>query len=131
MKCPVCDGNAREIIEDHVGSWGHVTLAAKSTKCDDCGFEGVNGSQMRYNESCESFEIEGPFKPIVIHGLHSGSAYFDWGWKGIGFGQLSFNYDRETGKLACMNECMGRESVRQLLHAMADYIADNVELEDE
>ena len=131
MKCPACGGKAREVIEDHVGSWGHVTLAAKSTKCDDCGFEGVNGSQMEYNRSCETREIVGPFKPIVVHGLHHAGAYFDWGWKGCGFGQLSFDYDNETGKITCMNECMGREAVRQLLHAFADYVADNAVLDDE
>ena len=31
----------------------------------------------------------------------------------------------------CNNECMSRDSVRQLLHAMADHLADTMELEDE
>lgn len=35
--------------------------------------------------------------PVVDH-LHYANSYFDWGWKGCGFGQLSFSIDRETGK---------------------------------
>ncbi len=67
---------------------------------------------------------------ISIHDLFSANAYFGWGMKGVGFGQLSFSLDRETGRLSCMNECMSRERVRALLHALADHIADNVILEE-
>ncbi len=38
--------------------------------------------------------------------------------------------NRETGELSCMNETMGRETVRKILHAYADHLADNVKLEE-
>lgn len=62
----------------------------------------------------------------VCDGVHSGDAYFDWGWKGCGFGQFSFSFDRETGKWDCSNEMMSPESTRKLLHAFADYVADQL-----
>jgi hypothetical protein len=69
--------------------------------------------------------------PPVVSELIWANVYFNWHWKGCGFGQLSFSQDKTTGELTCMNECMGRESVRKILHAMADYVADNVKLLDE
>lgn len=68
--------------------------------------------------------------PPVVYCLHTADVYFDWGWKGCGFGQFSFEYNRETGEITAMNECMGRESIRKFLHALADYIADRVVLLD-
>jgi hypothetical protein len=68
--------------------------------------------------------------PPEVSGLHHANMYFDWGWKGCGFGQLSFSFDRETSKLECMNECMSRDSVRKILHSMADFIADRAILLD-
>lgn len=67
--------------------------------------------------------------PVVDY-LHNANSYFDWGWEGCGHGQLSFSIDRETGKITCMNECMGRNSVRKLLHAYADFVADRAILLD-
>lgn len=63
--------------------------------------------------------------PPLIAGIHSAGAYFDWQWQGCGFGQLSFNYDRETDAITCSDERMGKERVRTLLYALADHIADN------
>lgn len=75
------------------------------------------------------FRVMDENDPVVdVDGIHWANAYFDWSWKGCGFGQLSFSKDRETGKLTCMNECMGRESVRKILIAMANTVADKVEL---
>lgn len=62
--------------------------------------------------------------PPEIGSIHHGSAYFDWGWKGCGFGQLSFEVNRETQEITCMNECMSRESVRKILISLANHIAD-------
>jgi hypothetical protein len=76
-------------------------------------------------------EMVGPYKPIEIGCIHNARAYFDWSWQGVGFGQLSFSYDRSSGRLSCNNECMSRESVRTLLRALADHIADNAILSDE
>lgn len=66
-----------------------------------------------------------------IGAVFSGNAYFSWGWKNWGFGQLSFATDEETGEIHIGNECMSRERVRAILHAFADYVADNGVLEDE
>jgi hypothetical protein len=62
--------------------------------------------------------------PPEIGSIHSAGAYFDWAWKGCGFGQLSFEVDRETQAISCNNECMSRESVRKILIALANHIAD-------
>jgi hypothetical protein len=75
------------------------------------------------------FKVMDENEPVVT-GLHWANVYMDWSWKGCGFGQLSFSLDRETGKLICMNECMGRDSVRKILIAMANKIADEVVLEE-
>ena len=66
--------------------------------------------------------------PPEISDIHAASAYFDWSWMGCGFGQLSFRVT-DDGKIECSDECMGRDRVRVLLHALADHIADNAVLE--
>lgn len=68
--------------------------------------------------------------PPVATDLFSSSIYFNWSWKGCGFGQLSVDLDIESGALLCNNECMRREDVRKLLHAYADFIADRCILTD-
>ena len=68
--------------------------------------------------------------PVVCSdGIYSAGAYFSWSWQGCGFGQLSFS-KRDDGKFHCMNEGMGPESVRKLLHALADAIADEIILDE-
>jgi hypothetical protein len=37
--------------------------------------------------------------PPEVGSIHWGNAYFDWGWKGCGFGQLDFRVNRETGEI--------------------------------
>ena len=66
-----------------------------------------------------------------IGAVFGARAYFDWGWKDWGFGQLSFSADEETGRIFIDNECMTRERVRAILHAFADHIADNGVLNNE
>lgn len=66
----------------------------------------------------------------IVDGIHSAGAYFDWSWAGCGFGQLSFDFDRETEILSCNNEYMSRDDVRKILHAFADFVADRVLLDD-
>lgn len=77
---------------------------------------------IRYEERLKLMDIN----PPVCEGVHYGSTYFDWSWAGCGFGQFSFNLDRKTGQWTCENEMMGPESVRKLLHAYADYVADQL-----
>lgn len=69
--------------------------------------------------------------PPEIGGIHWGNAYFDWSWKGCGFGQLDFRIDRETGTIRIANECMDRERVRSILVAFANHIADHGILDDD
>lgn len=63
--------------------------------------------------------------PPVCDGIHYANTYLDWRWQGCGFGQLSFSFDRENG-WECSNEMMSPEAVRKILHAYADYVADQL-----
>ena len=67
---------------------------------------------------------------ISIDDIFNGRAYFSWGMTGTGFGQLSFNVDQKTQVITCMNEGMSRDTVRKILVAFANHIADNAILED-
>ncbi len=66
-----------------------------------------------------------------IGAIHWGNAYFDWSWKGCGWGQLDFRVDTDTGAIHIANECMSRERVRTILVALANHIADVGILDDE
>lgn len=63
--------------------------------------------------------------PPVVDEAYAANAYFGWGWKGCGFGQLSFSV--KDGQWSCDTEMMGPDSTRKLLHAFADYVADQLE----
>ena len=63
--------------------------------------------------------------------MHAASVYVDWGWTHKGVGQLRVYTDKEDGKIHIDNECMSKEHVRKILHAFADYVADNGVLADE
>lgn len=67
--------------------------------------------------------------PPEVDSIFNASAYFDWGWKGCGFGQLSFHLDTKTDKITCSNECMSREMVRAILIAFANKVADECVLD--
>jgi hypothetical protein len=43
-----------------------------------------------------------------------------WSWKGCGFGELWIRRN-EDGTLSYDTECMGPESVRKMLYALADH----------
>lgn len=58
-------------------------------------------------------------------GIHNCNAYFDWGALGMGFGQMSFYQDQETGDIVFDTEMMGPETTRLMLHQFVDYIVDN------
>jgi len=51
-----------------------------------------------------------------------------WSWKACGFGELWIRFDQDTGKYSFDHECMGKESVRKFLHALADHVTDNLEI---
>lgn len=61
-------------------------------------------------------------KKIKITTIHNLCAYVDWQWPGFGFGQLSFDFDVETGILKVDSEMMGHEATRALLAALAEKI---------
>jgi hypothetical protein len=65
-------------------------------------------------------------KTIDIEPLQT-NIYFNWGEIGRGFGQLSVRMTEE-GELHCMNELMGKERCRKLLHAYIDHVVDNMVL---
>lgn len=67
--------------------------------------------------------------PPVVDGLHQARMYFDWRWSGCGFGQLDV-FQSKDGVLTIDNECMSRDRVRAILHALADFIADRAILRD-
>lgn len=66
--------------------------------------------------------------PPVITEVNDLTLYFGWGWTGCGFGELYVNYSAATGKYRVDNEGMSKESVRKLLHTLADHIADNLDI---
>lgn len=63
---------------------------------------------------------------VDLHDIYKFSAYFDWGQKTVGFGQLSLTIapDKTVVKVAGDTETMGREWVRKALHALADTVAN-------
>jgi hypothetical protein len=65
--------------------------------------------------------------PPVVAEVHAEN-YFTWSWQGCGFGELSFHFNETTKRFDINDECMGKESVRKLLHAFADYVVDNSDL---
>lgn len=44
----------------------------------------------------------------VVDGVMCSNIYFNWEWEHRGFGQLSVDLDRDTGKITIGNECMNR-----------------------
>ena len=45
---------------------------------------------------------------------------FKWSKPGIGFGEVHFYFDNETGQLTCDSECISREFIKQMLCKMVD-----------
>lgn len=68
--------------------------------------------------------------PPHITGLYECNSYFGWDWKGCGFGQMTLRFDKGAMKIIVDSENMGRESVRKMLHSLADYIADRAVIVD-
>lgn len=114
--CRACDGVGRNNMDS----------------CDIC--EGTG--QVPYLEPRSIFRMTPEERkaimdanPPEITGIHTANVYLDWSWMGCGFGQLHFTYHRETEKITCMDEHMGRERVRTILIALANHIADNAVLD--
>lgn len=62
-------------------------------------------------------------KTVQIGSIFNANVYFDW-CAANGFGQLSFGMDRETQEIGVGNECMGKETCRQILYALVDKVID-------
>ena len=67
-------------------------------------------------------------KETEIGDIFNAHAYFNWSAPN-GFGQLSFHVDSETQQFVVDNECMSRETVRQILYALVDKIVDEGEMD--
>ncbi len=67
--------------------------------------------------------------PPTIAEAHSEN-YITWCWKGCGFGETSFHKVDGEQRFTINNECMGKESIRKILHAYVDYIVDHSDLMD-
>lgn len=57
--------------------------------------------------------------------IYKMSGYFGWSAMGMGFGQLSFGRNEETGQIEFDTEHMGPETTRKILHDLVDYMVDN------
>lgn len=68
--------------------------------------------------------------PPEVTFLHSAEFRFDWSWIACGFGQIAVDYDRDNKRIDIHNECMSRDSIRKMLHSLADFIADRAILSD-
>lgn len=68
---------------------------------------------------------------VEIGRIHACDLYFDWEMEGVGFGQLNVELDAETRKVLLDNECMSRQRVATILHALADHITATAEMECE
>ncbi len=61
---------------------------------------------------------------IEITCIHNLDLSFTWDWEGCGFGGY-WTFKHPDGRIELENECMSRERVRKVLHALADHIADS------
>ena len=58
-------------------------------------------------------------------GIFNFNIYVGWCKNSFGFGQFSAKHEPELGKFYCYDEMIGKERIRQLLHDLADHVADN------
>ena len=56
------------------------------------------------------------------------NAYFSWGASGFGFGQTDISL--RDGVIEVDNECMSRETIRKIFHALVDHAIDRAVLRD-
>lgn len=60
---------------------------------------------------------------IEIHDIHWANLYLNWGWRGFGFGELSFKKNQD-GTWSFDDECMDKERCRKILYAFVDKMLD-------
>ena len=46
--------------------------------------------------------------------------HLQFSMKGFGFGEVRFYQDAETGTIYCDNECMSKDTIKQILSMMVD-----------
>jgi hypothetical protein len=73
-------------------------------------------------EEADKVMEENPPTCVEVRDFHINMT---WSWKACGFGELWIRQN-EDGKYSYDTECMGPQSVRKFLHALADKIADDL-----
>lgn len=132
-ECISCGTGDFTLMTEYVdASYGgnRVQLLKQFHGCSACGFSTELAEDRVLNEATHTLSCNmwGPCtSPDISVDPFSAGAYMNWSWKGKGFGQLSFSL--KDGKYECQNEGLSVESVRALLHTLADHIADNIVLE--
>lgn len=112
IQCRACDGE------------GHID-GEKCGICDGKGYVPYLEPRSIFSMTPEERKNVMDTNPPEITGIHGASAYIDWSWMGCGYGQLSFSYDRKTQLITFMDEHMGKERVRQIMHSLVDHLVDN------
>lgn len=83
----------------------------------------------KLDDVCEPVSYAEEENEHGFHDMECGNVLFSWSKKGFGFGQLYFYFkdDEEGNKvLHCSNECMSKETVKEILCSMVD----NAEFDD-
>jgi hypothetical protein len=111
-KCLSCNGVG--VVDDQ-----------KCMICDGTGYVPYLEPRSIFRMTPEERQAIMTANPPEITSVHYGSAYFDWSWMGCGSGQLSFSVDRATGQITFMDEHMGKERVRTILHQFVDHLVEN------
>ena len=62
-----------------------------------------------------------------ILATHAANLYFSWAHRAGGFGQFHISLNQD-GSITADSESMGRESLRQALHAAVDDLVDKAEI---
>ncbi len=105
-------------------------MSTDTSKTKDYPKGWPEGKKSLRDLTCKERDHVCEMNPPIVNGIHNVSLYCDWNWITCGFGQLSVDLIVKEDKIEVMNECMSRDSVRKILHAFADYIADRAVLND-
>lgn len=89
-------------------------------------FVDLVGDEQRWPLGSKVVSIATPLKfEFDDNCIHSMNGYFSWCATGVGFGQMSFSLNKETGKVEFDTELMSKEATRRALHDLVDYMIDN------
>ena len=103
--------------------------------CDNC-------SKTYNNCICDDIEklpLKSPIKkensyrnisPVRISGLFNLQTYFSWKKETVGTGDMFISFNKDVPRISIVNEHVDRETIREILHEFADYLADRAILSD-